>query len=243
MKPLIGITSYFLNTKDEKNELLKRYLAPHVYVSYPYYALQIERAGGIPVNIPLFAENASLNALVPRIDGVLFCGGEDIAPDRYGETPKGAENWVQERDEFEFKLFKAFFEAQKPIFGICRGMQLMNVFFKGSLIQDIPSEDRGYLKHSQSDESFSPVHAISTVKGTRLNALLGDDFRVNTLHHQAARQVGEGLDVSAHSEDGLIEAIERPNYPFMMGVQWHPERLSGEEQIVLFKEFIASASR
>lgn len=242
MRPLIGITSYYLDTDNEKKQYLNHCLAPNVFVSYPFYANKIEQAGGIPVNIPFLGDEA-LDQLIQRLDGVLFCGGEDVEPKYYGEAPNGAEGFCPERDDFELKLFKHCYDAQKPILGICRGMQLMNVFFKGTLIQDIPSENKGYLNHSRIDASCQPVHGVSTVAGTRLNALLGEELHVNTLHHQAVRLPGEGLTVAAQSEDGLIEAIELKHYPFLMGVQWHPERLDGEaSQTPLFEDFVRSSS-
>ena len=119
----------------------------------------------------------------------------------------------------------------------------MNVFFRGSLIQDIPSEGKDYLDHDQHSEGggFTVVHGVSVKKGTLLASLVGEKVRVNTLHHQAARKVGEGLIVTATSEDGLIEGLERPDYPFMLGVQWHPERLNEAPHSNIFKAFVESA--
>ena len=242
MQPLIGLTSYFVNTKDRDNKPLEHFLAPNVYVSYPYYPHKVECAGGIPVNIPYYADDATIGALAERLDGILFIGGEDIDPKYYGESFRGSEKVVSERDTLEFKLFEAFFAARKPILGICRGMQLMNVFFKGSLIQDILSENKGYINHSRSDDSYGAVHKVQTVAGTKVHALLGGNaVGVNTLHHQAARKIGEGLVVAATSEDGIVEAIERPDYPFMIGLQWHPERLDMPPHFALFEEFVKAA--
>ncbi|MDR3230667.1 MAG: gamma-glutamyl-gamma-aminobutyrate hydrolase family protein [Synergistaceae bacterium] len=244
MRPLIGITSYFLNTKDSSNRPLDRYLSSSVYVSYPFYVHKVERAGGIPLDIPYYLDDASILALAGRLDGILFCGGEDIDPKYYGESIDGAQAAVPERDALEFSLFDAFFSARKPIFGICRGMQLMNVFFKGSLIQDIASEKGGYIEHSRSDDSCGLVHKVEIVAKTRVRAILGEDTtEANSLHHQAARRIGEGLVVSARSEDGLTEAVELSDYPFMIGVQWHPERLGMPPHFALFEEFVRSCMK
>ncbi|MDR1731415.1 MAG: gamma-glutamyl-gamma-aminobutyrate hydrolase family protein [Synergistaceae bacterium] len=244
MQPLIGITSYFLNTRDKDNKPLERYLSPNVYVSYPTYVHRVERAGGIPIDIPYYLDDASVFALAEKLDGILFCGGEDVNPQYYGEPVAGTKTVVPERDALEFKLLDAFFKLRKPIFGICRGEQVINTFFKGSLIQDIARENKGYIEHSRSDNPDSPVHKIAVKTGTRLHSILGETtVNVNSLHHQAARTPGEGLVVSARSEDGLVEGLELPDYPFLLGVQWHPERLDIPPHFALFEEFIRSSRR
>ena len=242
MKPLIGVTSYFRDTHDRKNEVYEGFISPETSVSYVYYSRRVEQSGGVPVVIPRYYDgDVSARILAERLDGILFTGGEDVDPKNYGEAPAGSEGSVAERDAQELKLFDAFYSARKPVLGICRGAQIMNVFFRGSLIQDIPSEGKGYLDHTQhSKGGFSVAHSVSVEKGSRLASLTGDKVIVNTLHHQAVRKVGDGLAVSAISEDGLIEAIERPDYPFMLGVQWHPERLNEEPHINIFKAFIES---
>ena len=242
MRPLIGVTSYLKRYQDEKNSRFDGFLSPD-FISYPYYTRKIELAGAVPVDIPYFYDmEASVKTLAGRLDGILFIGGEDIDPKYYGEPVAGSEKIVPERDSLEMQLFDAFYRARKPVLGICRGMQLMNVFFKGSLIQDISSEKKGYLEHVQSSEGgFAPAHGVSVTKGTLLASLVGESVRVNTLHHQAARKVGEGLIVAAESEDGIIEAVEMPEYPFMLGVQWHPERLGEEPHFNIFKAFVSAA--
>ncbi|MDR2180800.1 MAG: gamma-glutamyl-gamma-aminobutyrate hydrolase family protein [Synergistaceae bacterium] len=248
MGPLIGVTTYFkdIDDKKENEEDARRrgFLSPEASVSYVYYTRKIEYAGGTPVSIPWFCQDASVRTLAERLDGILFSGGEDIDPQYYGEPVAGSEVIVPERDAQELRLFEAFYQARKPILGICRGIQLMNVFFRGSLIQDILSEEKGYLDHSQSDEGgFEPAHSVLVEKGTKLVSLIGEEVRVNSLHHQAARKIGEGLVVAAQSEDGLVEALERPEYPFMLGVQWHPERLSGEPHSNIFEAFVEECAK
>ena len=244
MRPLIGVTPYFRDTHDRENAAYEGFISPETYVAYVYYTRKVEQAGGVPVVIPYFYDgDAPARALAARLDGILFTGGEDVDPTYYGEPSAGSKATVAERDANEFKLFDAFYSARKPILGICRGMQVMNVFFRGTLIQDIPSEGKGYINHFQSSEGrgFSVVHSVSVEKGSRLASLMGERVMVNTMHHQAARQTGEGLVVTAISEDGLIEGLERPDYPFMVGVQWHPERLNVEPHFNLFKAFVESA--
>ena len=244
MRPLIGITPYFKDTHDLKNAAYDGFISPETCVAYVYYTRKVEQAEGVPMIIPYFCDgDASARILAERLDGILFTGGEDIAPNYYGEHPAGSEASVMERDAQEFKLFDAFYSARKPILGICRGAQVMNVFFRGTLIQDIPSEAKGYLNHAQYSEGggFTVVHSVSVEKGSQLASIVGEKVMVNTLHHQAVRKVGEGLVVTAISEDGLIEGLERPDYPFMLGVQWHPERLNEEPHFNIFKALVESA--
>ncbi|GHS86415.1 peptidase C26 [Synergistales bacterium] len=244
MRPLIGLTSYYLNPKAPAKAPFRALFDESVYVSHPRYVANVEKAGGIPLDIPYFTDDASVAALAEKLDGILFIGGEDIDPRYYAEPMDGSKDIVQERDDLEIELFESFYKARKPIFGICRGLQLINVFFRGSLIQDIPKEaeasGKSYLRHTRNDAKNETVHKVNTVKGTRLAGLLGESFGVNSLHHQATRKPGDELVVSAYSEDGLIEGLEHPDYPFLMGVQWHPERLSEAPHFKLFEAFIAA---
>ncbi|GHS98617.1 peptidase C26 [Synergistales bacterium] len=242
MRPLIGLTSYYVNPKAQAKAPLSAVFEESVCVSYPQYAARVEKAGAIPLDIPYFKDDNSIAVLAEKLDGVLFIGGEDIDPMYYSEPMNGSKDMVPERDELEIKLIESFYKARKPIFGICRGLQLINVFFRGSLIQDIPKEaetsGKPYLRHTRNDAKNESVHNVNTVKGTRLAELLGDSFGVNSLHHQATRRPGDGLLVSAYSEDGLIEGLEHPDYPFLIGVQWHPERLSEAPHFKLFEAFV-----
>ena len=242
MKPLIGVTPYFRNDVGGESSRREGFISPEAYVSYVYYTRKVELAGGVPIIIPYFYDKASVRLLAEKLDGVLFTGGEDIDPKYYGEAPAGSNAAVPERDAQELELFGAFYALRRPILCICRGVQLMNVFFHGSLIQDIASEGPGYLEHSQSSEGgFATVHGVSVERGTRLASLVGESVRVNSMHHQAVRRAGEGLIVAARAEDGIAEGLECPDYPFMLGVQWHPERLNQEPHLNIFTAFVESA--
>ncbi len=151
-------------------------------------------------------------------DGLVICGGSDIDPKYYGESLNGAVNMDNERDESEFALVKAFYEAGKPIMGICRGMQLLNIFFGGSLYQHIDSADI-HIAHDGVDS----VHGVSSREGGFIEKLYGKDFSVNSAHHQAVNMLGDGLLVTA-TANGIIEAVEHKSLP-IIGVQWHPERM------------------
>ena len=150
-------------------------------------------------------------------DGLLLCGGVDINPTRYGEEINGSVNIDDARDEYEFGLIKLFVEAKKPILAICRGYQLVNVFFGGSLIQHIPTAD----DHRGEGDA---VHIVDSADGSVLTQLYGTRFSVNSAHHQAIKRLGEGLRLVQTSDaDGVAEGVEHVSLP-ILAVQWHPER-------------------
>lgn len=152
-------------------------------------------------------------------DGLILCGGNDIDPARYGEALDGSVNIDFERDAAEFALLKAYLDAGKPVFGICRGAQLINVFFGGSLYQDLPEAEL-HKKHNGCDS----VHSVTAVADSILGKLYGESFAVNSAHHQAIDVLGTGLRETARWNGQYIEAIEHTAYP-LFGVQWHPERM------------------
>ena len=152
-------------------------------------------------------------------DGLILCGGNDIAPARYGEEFCGAVNIDYERDAAEFALLKAYVDAGKPVMGICRGHQLINVFFGGSLYQDLPES----VLHKQQDGKDN-VHEVKAPAESILGRLYGEVFSVNSSHHQAVKALGAGLRVSAVWNEQYAEAVEHAELP-IFGVQWHPERM------------------
>lgn len=152
--------------------------------------------------------------------GLLLCGGGDIDPSRYGQPDRGSQPPDPVRDRAEMELFHAFFQAGKPIFGICRGMQLINVALGGTLIQDLPDSVRPF----HSGEGTDRVHPIRTEAGSLLCQLYGPLFSVNSAHHQAVDRLGSGLRATAWGEAGFAEGLEHGKLP-IWGVQFHPERM------------------
>ena len=152
-------------------------------------------------------------------DGLVLCGGGDIDPKYYNEEICGSYSIDLKRDAAEFVLLKAFVDAGKPVLGICRGCQLINVFFGGSLHQHLPESDL-----HQSLDGMDAVHKVTAVEGSILSTLYGDDFVVNSSHHQAVKQLGDGLRAAAYWNGQYIEAIEHVLLP-IFAVQWHPERM------------------
>lgn len=151
-------------------------------------------------------------------DGLVLCGGNDIAPERYGQAVNGAENMDHERDAAEFALLRAYVDAGKPVLGICRGHQLINVFFGGTLYQHLPETSQ----HRASEDVV--IHEVSATEGSFLEKLYGEKFFTNSFHHQAIDKLGEGLSPAAIWDGRYIEAVEHSSLP-VFGVQWHPERM------------------
>ncbi len=228
-KPLIGLTTLIDEEQDS-------------YWMLPLYTQAVARSGGVPVILPPLSDTSGAASAVDALDGLLFTGGHDIDPNYYGEERHSSIGKISaERDVSEFLLMKEAAAADKPVFCICRGFQLLNVFFGGTLYQDLPSQYATGIRHNQEKPYDEPVHAVSVTGESPLFRIAeAGEFRVNSRHHQAVKEVGEGLSVMAVSEDGLVEAAFAPGYSFLMGIQWHPEHMFEKDEISrkLFSAFI-----
>jgi putative glutamine amidotransferase len=195
------------------------------------YVESVLRAGGVPVLLPRMNDVDAIRAAASMAHAVIFTGGGDIVSLSYGEEPHRAAKWPDlTRDEMELTLVRVAAELQLPVLGICRGMQLLNVAAGGTLIQDIPSE---YPEaHQHSSDALEPIaaHTVEIEPESLLASVLGSArIHVNSTHHQAVKEVGVGLRVTARSRDGLVEGIEADNGRVLAGVQWHPEELSATD--------------
>lgn len=177
-------------------------------------------------------------------DGIVFTGGEDVDPHLYGERikyPNVKVNWA--RDDFEMALLDGGLKLSLPVLAICRGIQTVNVQFGGTLYQDLKGDTALERDHKQQGSRSEPTHSVTvTDPDSLLHAFFTGICPVNSLHHQAVRRLGRGLKVTAHSEDGLVEAVElATDYPFFLAVQWHPEEMFSEhpEQRKIFEHFVA----
>lgn len=205
-KPVIGITASY---SDSGNISMR-----------PAYVDAIRENGGVGCLLSRPTDPAEIAALAADLDGLLFAGGADVDPVHYGETiSHPSVEITAERDAFELAIFAAFIKTGKPILGICRGIQLINVGLGGSLHQHIEGHRQTPTPGSQ------PIQTVTVEPRTRLAALTGTvgAMQVNTFHHQAVKVPGRGAVVTARADDGTVEAIEVPDHPFLVGVQWHPE--------------------
>ena len=206
----------------------------------PDYLDGIKSAGGIPVVLPIAMSEADAERIVESFDGFLFTGGQDVSPSLYGtEDATGTIVSSPERDKEETLLLQKALEADKPILGICRCLQFINVFLGGTLWQDLPSQHPSAIVHRQGKPYGVPKHQVS-ISG-ELQSLLGKDILdVNTLHHQAVKDLGNGLTPMAVAPDGLIEAFQMLDKRFVWAVQWHPEYLfkTDKDSLAIFSCFV-----
>jgi putative glutamine amidotransferase len=242
MKPVIGITPS-AQTDSLAHGTFRRYL-----ISQPYVRA-VEAAEGIPIVLP--PQDEATTALADLIDGLLLSGGADVDPARYSDDTIHAETYGidAERDRFEIELVNRFLEREKPVFGICRGIQVLNVALGGTLIQDVASEHLGaaavgHRQHERGLEDSAVGHPVSATATELLPIFDGGSLGVNSFHHQAIRDLAPGLTAVAHAPDGLIEAVAMPGNPSVFGVQWHPELMFERhpEQLRPFRFFIEAAT-
>lgn len=226
MKPIIGVTSDY-NQGDREDMGGKE----PTYFLRARYVRAIEDLGGIPIILPLAESTADRRRLLRGLDGVLLTGsGPDLPPRLYGERQRYPFKTVSpRRSTFELALATMALSQRLPTFGICGGMQSINVALGGSLYQDIPGQLDSPLAHRQGPPATELSHTVSITKGSLLHQIVGQtDLRVNSSHHQSVKRVGRGLRASAVAPDEVIEAIEAPparRHPFFLAVQWHPEFL------------------
>jgi putative glutamine amidotransferase len=207
------------------------------------------RAGAAPVLIPLFDDMEALRAIYERMDGILIPGGVDVDPAAFGESPHEKLGRIDPaRDRVELQLAKWAVEDKKPVLGLCRGLQVINVALGGTLYQDLESEYPNAIKHDYfPNYGFSRdhlAHEVAVEPGSRMrHALSGAAVPVNSMHHQGIKVLAGSLVASAIAPDGLIEAAESPNDGFVVGVQWHPEvfELSEPSSGDLFRDFVHEA--
>lgn len=234
--PLIGVTAARTTSK-----------SGHPLASLAQaYIKALTQAAACPVIVPSGLPEDNLEELLSRLDAVLFTGGGDIHPSAYGEVSRPEIKEIDpDRDRTEFKLLDRALNKGVPFFGICRGLQVVNVGLGGTLYADVASQHPRALKHD-----FYPdwprdhlAHQVRVEGKSRLAEVLGDtEFKVNSLHHQAVQRLAPGILVTARSPDGLIEAIEVSDHPFGLAVQWHPEWLTPHAPMrALFQAFVEAA--
>ena len=235
MKPLIGILANLATIDSGVFNGLERVHLPNAYVH------AVEKAGGVPVVIPVNTNKENIKYQIAAMDGILISGGEDVNPIVYKEEPSRELGYVHPTiDEFDIEAIKIALELKKPILGICRGLQILNVALGGSLYQDLKYIKGSYIKHSQEAKTYTGTHYINIKESSILYNIIKEKTLVNSYHHQSIKTLGSNLKVIAYSSDGVIEAIQKENEKFVVGVQWHPELMVDHDagMLNLFKEFI-----
>ena len=235
-KPIIGVTPLW---DDEKKS----------YWMLPGYLEGLEEAGAIPIILPLAADGADIAQLADLCDGFLFTGGQDVAPQLYGEAMKPTcGELCPARDTLERELLNRALEQDKPILGICRGLQILNVTLGGTLYQDLPTEHPPEISHSMKPPYDRAAHTVRILPDTPLAALLQKpELGVNSCHHQIIGRLGTGLEVLQRAEDGVVEAFRHKTLP-VWGIQWHPERLTADCQtgtvdgLAVYRAFLSQAA-
>jgi putative glutamine amidotransferase len=239
--PLIGITG----CRSQPFGPLARY----TFNLTEAYVRAVQAAGGLPVVMPPVLNEDELHELFARLDGLLLSGGGDIDPAIFGQTRHRFTDGVSaERDRTELALARWALTEDKPVFAICRGIQVMNVAAGGTLIQDIPSQIPHALVHHFSDDTPRDyvAHIVRVNEGTRLANILGtNEVAVNSWHHQSCDAPGQDLVYTAWSPDGIVEGAEVPGHRFAVAVQWHPEEMfhTRADMLALFHALVEASSQ
>ncbi len=244
-RPAIGIPTQTLHAIDGIPEDL-----PASWVMNQRYYHAAIGGGGVPLMIPLVADDLdTLRCIYDRLDGVLLAGGVDVAPGTFGESPHPKLGRIDpDRDTVELQLANWALEDGKPILGLCRGLQVLNVARGGSLHQDLEAQYPHAIKHDYYPgfERDYLAHDVEITAGSRLARVFEvGPVAVNSMHHQGIRELGKDLVATAYAPDGLIEAIEFDDDRFVVAVQWHPEVLDDKDPrtVQLFRDFTAAAAR
>ena len=203
----------------------------------------VRAAGGVPLLLTATRDAQEIKAAASKLDGFVFAGGSDIAPAFYGEEDRGTISPDLDRDSFELALCREALEKNRPLLGLCRGCQLLNVALGGSLIQDLPDVKDDWGLHRRPDIVRGYVHDVKITVPTLFPNNRGETMKVNSMHHQAVGRLAKQAEAAARTEDGIIEAIWAPAYKYAVGVQWHPECLAEDDgvQADIFRAVVAKA--
>ncbi len=229
MRPVIGLTTLYDDDKES-------------YWMLPGYMKVVEKCGGLPIMLPLTDDGSELDDAYSLCDGIMFTGGHDVSPEVYGVKRSGSCGATcRMRDAMEGYLLDRCLADDKPLLGICRGIQFINAHLGGTLYQDLPTEHNGTVEHHMTPPYDRAAHSVEVGDNTILSDIIGRGVHeVNSYHHQAVKDLSPKVIPMAVSSDGLVEAIAVRDHRFAIGVQWHPE-LSYEnnrESMLLVKAFV-----
>lgn len=237
-KPIIGISGSIIIDQGGRFPGYKR-----SYVNDDYIQSVIN-AGGIPFIIPVNSDMNVIKQQIEQLDGLILSGGHDVNPLLYGEEPTTKQGTIfPERDQFDQQLIRTAVALDKPAFAICRGIQILNATFGGTMYQDLSYIEDSYIKHDQYAGPSLASHTVSVEEGSYIHKVFGSTVMTNSFHHQAIKDVAPGFKVTARAKDGVIEAIEKEGNGIVIGVQWHPEMMTKdhEKMAELFKVFIEAS--
>jgi len=239
-RPVIGIVGNLLVEQGGFSPGMER-----SYVNNDYVAA-VERAGGIPLILPVVRGQDVAERQTECADALLISGGYDIDPLLYGEEPHRALEFVyRDTDIFQLRTIKTALAKGQPLLAICKGIQLLNVACGGTIYQDLDEIPDSFVKHSQNRKRSCPSHTVVAEEGSVIAELLGTTFPVNSYHHQAVKDVGRGLKVTSRAMDGVAESLEMEGESFVIGVQWHPEMMmsGGDDMLPLFLRLVEEAEK
>jgi len=238
MVPLIGILASLWLAGEGLHAGSERFFASRDYTGAVF------KAGGAPVILPWVRDPAAIRRQIQAVHGLMLIGGYDVDPLLYGDEPSPKLGPVfPERDEYEILAVQLAFLLGKPVLGVCRGIQVINVAFGGTLWQDLSHRGKSQLQHYQDSQKYVPGHTVNIVSDTILAEVFGQgEMRTNSYHHQAVRDPAPGFSVSACTQDGVIEAIEKREAG-ILAVQWHPEMMIDRvpDMLRIFSWLIESA--
>lgn len=239
-QPLIGCMTY--------RKMAAQSNPVPLFALMPSYVEAVAAAGGAPVLIPLGLDETALSTILAHLDGLVLTGGGDIAPERYGSDRDDLVYDVDpDRDRVELFMAREAITQGKPLLAICRGHQMLNVALGGTLYEDVLDGMPGAIKHDffgKLPRNYQ-AHEVTIRPKTRLAAVIGNEtVKVNSLHHQGIKDLAPSLVASAYAQDGLIEGVESPEHPFAIGVQWHPENLIHDDEVMLdlFRGLVQAAA-
>lgn len=241
MRPIIGITGRPQEVPAAGTRV-RAYLTTHTYSD------SVKHAGGIPILI-IPGDTTDIESVLDLVDGVMLTGGGDVAPERYGaERHESVLGVSDERDEYEMALVRAAHARKVPTMAICRGLQVVNVALGGTLVQDLPSHTGAHGHDITGEGAYEPHSEALVDPGCRIASIIGEGLHeINSIHHQAVENLGDGLRVVASAPDGTVEAVEHDDTAWpLIAVQWHPEFLGMKEHGPshdLFQAFVDSAAK
>lgn len=207
------------------------------------YLFSLEAVGAVPLILPIYDDPEALDRYVGLCDGYLIPGGIDVNPISYGETPHPLlETTRLDFDEYQLHLIERMRVSKKPVLAICRGIQIVNVAYGGTLYQDVSLHGEGTMRHSQVDITPGGIsHRVSIEDSSILHRLYGSELWTNSYHHQSIKDLGAGLRITARADDGIIEAVEATDHPYLHAVQWHPESFfvrPDNYMLAIFEDFV-----